>query len=120
MSDSDEAADGQFLAYQEAKKLHQTRQDHPLLKYALYPDDDVVWEEFVAKFGKPGLTREQQKAYPAVAYMYAMYWVTLRQANQNPHQEIMVNHGPSWPVTSTVTPLSRAGSNNITDDDIPF
>lgn len=93
MSDSDEAADGQFLAYQEAKKLHQTRQDHPLLKYALSPGDDAIWEEFVAKFGKPGLTREQQRGYHAIAYMYAMYWVTLRKAKENPDQEIVVNHG---------------------------
>ncbi len=120
MSDSDEAADGKALAYEEAALLHAKKPDHPLLKYVLRPDSDSVWDEFVAKFGKPGLSREAQRAYPAVAYMFAKYWVALREANQDPEKEIVVSHDPV-PVKRRTGEVVQAQVKPLDlEDDLPF
>ena len=102
MSDHCEAEDGQALAYEEAAKLHAMKPDHELLKYALRPDNEIVWGEFIARFGKPGLSREDQKAAPAVAYLYAKYFITLREACADPEKPIVVNHGSTSSVRAGV------------------
>lgn len=93
MSDHCEAEDGQALAYEEAAKLHAMKPDHELLRYALRPDNDEVYEEFIARFGKPGLTREQQRTAPAVAYLYAKYYLALREACADQEKQIVGSHG---------------------------
>lgn len=120
MSDSDEAADGQTLAYREAYLLHVKKPDHPLLKYVLRHDDDAVWEEFVAKFGKPGLSREEQRAYPAQSYMWAKFWVALRQANENPDAEIVVDHSPPVIRHAIIGTVRVTVPPDDLDDDLPF
>lgn len=102
MSDSDEANCGLALTYELAAELHVKKPKHPLLRYFLWLDDDVVYEEFVAMFGKPGLTRDQQRVAPAIAYMYTKYCVALREACENPDTAIVVQH------------------NTLTDNDIPY
>jgi|GEM_PF-4129209 len=118
MSDSDEAADGQRLAYEEARKLFQRKPDHELLRYALHPDDDGIWDEFITRFGKPGLSRDAQRAYPAIAYLYAKYWIALSDACANPEKVIMVDQSPMR--APTAVPFTPVGSYSITDDDIPY
>ena len=112
MSDSAEAADGQLLAYEEAKRLAKLKPDHELLRYVLHPDDDVVWGEFVTVFGKPGLSREEKKAYPAGACMYAQYWIALREA--------WAELDPENPTPPGLLSAVVANQHGITDDDIPF
>lgn len=112
MSDSDEATDGQALAYEEAVRLAKLKSDHELLRYALHPDDDAIWEEFVGRFGKPGLSREAQKAYPAIAWLYAQYWIALREACDE--------LDPAARKDPVKIPFSPPGSYSLVDDDIPF
>ena len=113
MSDSDEAANAQSLAYEEAGRLHAIKPDHPLLKYALWPDDDVVWEEFIARFGKPGISRDVQRSAPAVAYLYAQYWVALRQARAEIDGPIPV--APSRTTVTMTVPSSHGADANVND-----
>lgn len=117
MSDSDEATDGQSLAYEEAGRLYAIQPDHPLLKYALWPDDDVVWEEFIARFGKLGLSRDAQRSAPAVAYLYAQYWVALRQARTEIEGPIPV--APSRSTVTLTVPSSHSADAN-TNDALPL
>jgi hypothetical protein len=112
MSDSDEAADGQALAYDEAIRLAKLNPDHELLQYALHPGDDAIWEEFIARFGKPGISREVQKAYPAMAWLYAQYWIALREACDELDPTVVKN--------PAVVPFTPAGNYSPIDDDIPF
>lgn len=102
MSDSDEADCGLALAYELATELLAKKPKHPLLRYLLWLDDEVVYEDFVTMFGKPGLTRDQQRMAPAIAYMFAKYCVALREACENPDTTIVVHH------------------NTSDDDDIPY
>jgi hypothetical protein len=124
MSDSDEAADGHALAFEEAALLHAKMPSHPLLKYVLHHDNDEIWEEFVERFGKPGITREAKKAAPAVAYMYAMYWVALREANADPEKEVVVVHSSGRPSSSlnqlTSDRYSKHTGFGGSEDDLPF
>ena len=92
MSDSDEAVDGLVLALEQACILHNIKPNHHLLRYVTFSDNDATWEEFVAKFGKPGITREEKRSAPAVAYMYAQLYLSLRDACENPDAEIVFHH----------------------------
>lgn len=92
MSDGDEVASGIELAFAEAHKLHKLKPDHELLRYVLHPDDDAVWEEYMNRFGKPGISREQRSASPAMGYVYAKYYCALREACEDPEKEIIVSH----------------------------
>ncbi len=80
MSDSDEVATGQELCFEEARKLYNLCPDHELLRYFKEANSDAVWEEFMLRFAKPGLTREQMRAYPSMAWIYAGYFLALRAA----------------------------------------
>jgi hypothetical protein len=93
MSESDEVADSQTLAYEEAANLHAQKPDHELLRYVLRPDDDAVREEFVKRFGRPDLDQEANQAPSATAYMYVKYFLALHEANKDPMKEIVVIHG---------------------------
>ncbi len=95
MSDGDEVADGQALAIQEARRLHAIKPDHELLRYLTQADRDDVWEDFMWRFGAPGLTREKRGSYPAMAYVYAMYFLALKEACEDPEKAIVVNHRPT-------------------------
>ncbi len=92
MSDNDEVADGIELAFTEALKLRKMKPDHELLKYVIHPDDDAVWEEYMNRFGKPGISREQRSSSPALGYVYAKYYLALREACADPEKEIIVSH----------------------------
>ncbi|MEI8097022.1 MAG: hypothetical protein WCG73_02870 [Candidatus Moraniibacteriota bacterium] len=92
MSDSSESEDGQFLAFREAKKLYGLKPDHELMKYALDAGNDTVWEEFISRFGKPGISRQAQSSEPAMAYTYAQYFLALREACKDTEKPIVVVH----------------------------
>lgn len=120
MSDSDEVVAGQTLAIEEARKLDAVRPDHPLLRYLREMANNATWEEFIATFGKPGLSRKAQGAYLAQAYIWAKYWVALREANQDPNKKIVVNHDPPV-ICHTVVGTAHVRASVIDlDDDIPF
>lgn len=92
MSDSDEVTGGIELAFMEAQKLRKMKPDHELLRYVLHPDDDAVWEEYMNRFGKPGISPEQRSTSPAMGYVYAKYYCALREACADPEKEIIVSH----------------------------
>ncbi len=92
MSDNDEVADGIELAFTEALKLRKMKPDHELLRYVIHPDDDAVWEEYMNRFGKPGISQEQRSSSPAMGYVYAKYYLALREACADPEKEIIVSH----------------------------
>lgn len=112
MSDHDEATYGQVLAYEEAKRLARLKPDHELLRYALHPEDDAIWEEFIGRFGKPGLSREAKKRSSAIAWLYAEYWIVLREACDE--------LAPPRPGPITFPPRSLAVSVTISEADIPY
>lgn len=92
MSDSDEVASGSELAFLEAQKLHKLKPDHELLRYVIHPDDDAVWEEYMNRFSKPGISHEQRSTSPAMGYVYAKYYLALREACEDPEKETIVSH----------------------------
>jgi len=73
-----------------------------------------------AKFGKPGFSCEAKRAAPALAYMYAMYWVALREANKDPEKEVLINHNPPNVARSTPSAAPYRRLPGITEDDMSF
>lgn len=92
MSDGCEAIDGQWLSIREVKRLYSLKPDHELIRYSLETGDDAVWEEFIKRFGKPGISRKDQSSAPALAYTYTMYCIALHEACEDPEKVIVVNH----------------------------
>jgi hypothetical protein len=80
MSDGDEVADGQYLCYEAAYDLFQLDPQHELLRFNNQLDDNVIWEEFIRRFAKPGLTRDEMSSYYSMAWIYARYYLALREA----------------------------------------
>ena len=92
MSGSDEVTGGIERAFMGAQRLRKMKPDHELLRYVLHPDDDAVWEEYMNRFGKPGINPEQRSTSPAMGYVYAKYYCALREACADPEKEIIVSH----------------------------
>lgn len=117
MSDSCEVEDGQWLSIREAKRLYGIKPDHELMKYSLETGDDAVWEEFLNRFGKPGISRQTQASAPALAYTYAMYCIALREACEDPEKVIVVNHQPVHKAAAMTAANHR---HSIRDEDVPY
>lgn len=66
-------------AFEEAAKLKEKKPDHDLLRYADCAQDNTVWNEFLARFGPPGLTKGERETYPALAHAYEQYCLALQQ-----------------------------------------
>ncbi len=81
-----DSSDCQDLAYEEIAKLHVKRPDHPLLKYFLDPGG---WLEFLKDFGKRGISPEEMDEKENVDYAYRLYYLALRQANEDPDAKIL-------------------------------
>lgn len=83
--------DAQDLAFEAAVRLHAPCPQHELLRYFLYPQK--YWEGFLERFGRPGATPEEQASKEGLEYVYAKWFLALREACMDPEKEIVVTHG---------------------------
>lgn len=80
MSGENDMEDGIALALEAAATLRKKDPNHELLRYSDQASNHEVWKDFLERFGKPGLSDEEKQSYPAMAYVYAKYYIALREA----------------------------------------
>lgn len=89
MSDRPETEKGLSLVFREAARLHAVKSTHELLCYVLSPEKG---EEFIERFGKPGLSREDHQTPMGVAYAFTRYYLAFCEACADPEKPIVVDH----------------------------
>lgn len=90
--DNDDVAENQVIAYRQVMVLRKLRPRHELLRFAFFPDNNEVWEEFMERFSRPFLSRKERGTYENMAYMYKMYFESLKEACDDPEKTIIVVH----------------------------
>jgi hypothetical protein len=70
----------QTAALLKAKQLARLKPTHELLKYTVWPDEDLVWVEFVGRFGQSSQARTNSMNYAALGQVYAAYFLALSEA----------------------------------------
>lgn len=75
-------ADIIHAAIEEAAKLRAYDPKHDLLRYIGSADKTDVWEAFLDRFARPGLSHEARNGYEEIAHAYENYISALRKASE--------------------------------------